>query len=82
MTTAHLEELAPAERVVRQLRLRQLARGEVRIPLACPHCYGTSLDAESKGVVACVSCGRRSREKQVHTTRRQRIARFIRTGDR
>lgn len=76
-------DVTPAEKVERARRVQQLASGTVRIPLACGDCFGTNLDrGELRTEVKCLSCGRVATEKTLHTIRRQRIARFIRTGDR
>ena len=73
--------VTPAEKLARIRRAKQLAEGSVRIPLACGHCYGTTLHEEDKGEAHCAGCGRSSKIKTLHTIRKQRIARFIRTGD-
>lgn len=80
VTTA--KEVAPAERLARLARAGELANGTVRIPLACVHCFSPNLDEETWGEAQCVACGRTMKVSAVHTIRKQRIARFLRTGDR
>lgn len=71
-----------AERLARRGRVKQLVDGTVRIPLACAFCFGSSLDrGELASEASCIKCGRTSKVTKLHTIRRQRIERFIRTGD-
>jgi uncharacterized Zn finger protein (UPF0148 family) len=79
--TAVTIKVEPAERLARAQRVQKLANGTVRIRLACAHCYGTNLYQDAPGEIRCVTCGRTTREKLAHTIRRQRISRYIRTGD-
>lgn len=73
--------ITPAERLARNRRAQQLARHEVRIDPACPHCLSTRIGTRD-GEVRCEACGRPTTEKLVRQIRRQRLSRFIRTGDR
>ena len=72
----------PAERLAQIKRLKQLLTGDVRIPLVCARCIGSSsLDRDSDLGARCIKCGHGSSEVQMHAKRRQRIGRFLRTGE-
>jgi hypothetical protein len=73
-------QLTPAEKVARARRARLLLKRVVRIPLACGTCFGTNLN-EEEGQIDCLSCGRKASATTLHTIRRQRIDRYIRTGE-
>lgn len=80
--TMRRPELTPAQRVAAARRARQIKSGEVRVPLACPTCFSSSLaqnEAQEAGVL-CLSCGRVTKEALVKRIRQQRIRRFLLDG--
>lgn len=76
-------ETTPTERIAQFERARQLALGEVHIPLRCPQCGTRNLntDVECYNDVRCLN-GHTTNERRLHILRRQRIVRFIKTGTR
>jgi len=81
VATMPKERVSPAERLARINRAKQVESGAVRIPLACPRCQSRTLDGSGDLGVRCVHCGHPASEARMHTLRRQRITRYLRTGE-
>jgi len=74
--------VTPAPSIPMVMRAHRLARGDVRIPFVCGKCGSRNLDTNEDRDISCLNCGRSTTRGQLRQMRRQRMQRYIKTGER